>query len=197
MSILLELPPAEARPVEFEIVVNRQAAVKMTTGHRQIVLIGNPLELAAKLREPAVKLEPHNGKPDAQIVNPLPDVLQDPNTAWPWLISRLPWLFDGINLATEPYAHYLKDSKQLADHQLSADVRALLTCSDELFTPDGELQRGYTRKAAAVLFGDESLNGGNYLKRIKAAIEILQTKHFTTTTPPQTDDTQTETSEAA
>ncbi len=197
MSILLELPPTEAHPVEFEIVVNRQAAIKMTTSHRQIVLMGNPLELAAKLRELAAKLEPHNGKPDAQIVNSLPDLPPDPHTAWPWLVSRLPWLFDGINLSAEPYAHYLKDSTQQADNQLSADVQALLNCSDDLFTPDGTLQRGYTRKAAAVLFGDESLNGGNYLKRIKAAIETLQTQQITTTTPAQTGDYHAQAREAA
>jgi hypothetical protein len=110
-------------------------------------------------------------------VGELPHVLKRPETAWPFLVSRFPWLFDGIDLSKEPYAYYLKRGQ---DDQ---DVEKLRPYLLDLISADGELIRGYTRRAAGILFGDESLNGGQNLKRIKSAVKRLQQEVTTTAEP--------------
>jgi hypothetical protein len=63
--------------------------------------------------------------------------------------------------------------------QVAADVEKLRPFIDELL-PAGQPARGHTRRAARILFGDESLNGGANLTRIRKAIQELE--KFTTTT---------------
>lgn len=64
---------------------------------------------------------------------------------------------------------------------LAADVARLRPHAAVLLDDAGQPVYGYTRKAAGILFDDESANGGKNLKRIKAAVEKLS-QEFTTTT---------------
>ena len=188
-EIRLKRPPKKSEPAKFSTAVHGYAYISIQSVNEFLVLVGKPGVLAKKLRELADSIEPTTVKVAhaKKVVNELPDVLYDPYKAWPWLVERFPWLFDGISLSSEPYAHYLKSNGQRQPDQLIQDVKALRPYMSELFDEDGSVQRGYTRKAAALLFGDENANGGNYLRRIKAAMKVLMVE-FTTTTPIESDD---------
>lgn len=134
-----------------------------------IQLIGQPDDLAAELHRLAdiignssVK-ERHNRQVLKDLVS-LPAVLDKPETAWPWLVKRFPWLFDGVELTREPYASYLKPAAIAPDlAQLEALRGKVLSQAD----------------MAELLFGDRTKTGGSYRRRILAALEWLAT----TTTP--------------
>jgi len=80
-------------------------------------------ELAATLRLLADQLEPKIGRRRAYAIqNQIPDELADPETAWPFLVNRFPWLFDSIETGTEPYAQYLKESQLQQDLDRVADL---------------------------------------------------------------------------
>lgn len=66
--------------------------------------------------------------------------------------------------------------------QIQVDAEALRLHLSELFNmTTGQWARGYSRRAAAILFGSEDANGGSNLTRIKDAMHRLS-KDFTTTT---------------
>lgn len=89
---------------------------------------------------------------------PLPPELDDPYTAWPWLVDRFPWLFDGIDLHHEPYYHYLKAAQPKQDAALIA-----------------HLDNPSQADVAEVLFDDRTKTGGSYRRRILAALKQLTT----------------------
>lgn len=103
------------------------------------------------------------------------------------------------SITPEEVISYFESSVSLQSH--AADVRAALepviragrlTTLDQdlgklrphvkaLFDDAGRPVRGYTRRAAAILFGDESANGGANLGRIKVAMAQLGQEIATTT----------------
>lgn len=121
----------------------------------------------------------------------------------------MPTRMDVLSITPEQVIAYFEASDTLQPH--AADVRAILEplignrpasqaaqdaeqlrpLVEQLFV-SGQPARGYTRRAAAVLFDDENKTGGSYLTRIKAAMNILGSKLTTTTTPagPETADKQ-------
>ena len=165
----------KAVPVEVGLYkYGRLAYVSFHFAGRLMQLVGPQNELAVELRRLAALCESVTVAESGE----LPHVLKRPETAWPFLVGRFPWLFDGIDLNKEPYAHYLKRG------QVSQDVEKLRPFVSDLIGDNGDLIRGYTRRAAGVLFGDESLNGGQNLKRIKKAVEKLR-QEFTTAAEPE------------
>lgn len=164
-------PKAIAIPCTISPAVYGPAYLTIYYHGRQdyIQLIGAPADLAAELRRLADIIQPSSVKERHsrqvwQDLAKLPAVLDDPATAWPWLQQRFPWLFDGIELSREPYAHYFKS------HQVRPELNQL------------EALRGTSASQAdiaGVLFGDRNKTGGSYRRRILAALEWLAT-----TTPP-------------
>ena len=165
----------KAVPVEIGLYkYGRLACVNLHFAGQLMQLVGPQDELAVELRRLAALCK----SVTVAEAGELPHVLRDPETAWPFLVSRFPWLFDGIDLNREPYAHYLKRG------QVNQDVERLRPYVSDLIADNGDFVRGYTRRAAGLLFGDESLNGGQNLKRIKRAVEKLR-QEFTTTSEPE------------
>jgi hypothetical protein len=133
-------------------------------GRQQYVqLAAKPDVLAAELRRLADILETssvkeRHEKTVKRELAALPDLLTGPETAWPWLVKRFPWLFDGIDLKSEPYASYLKTPQVDQDMQLLEPYRG-----KELSQAD----------VAGLLFGDRTKTGGAYRRRILAVMEAL------------------------
>ncbi|MCL4295227.1 MAG: hypothetical protein KJ077_05845 [Anaerolineae bacterium] len=133
-------------------------------GRRQAVQIAaRPEVLAAELRRLADLLEPssvkqRHEKTVKRELAALPEMMTAPETAWPWLVQRFPWLFDGIDLRTEPYASYLKVPQVEKDLELLAAYRGR-----DLSQAD----------VAGLLFGDRTKTGGSYRRRILAVMEAL------------------------
>lgn len=92
-----------------------------------------------------------------------PSELNDPKTAWPYLLKRFPWLFADIDVNREPYAQYVRpQTSRGAD-----DRRAI-----------AHLPYPTQADVAEALFGDRTKTGGSYRRRILAALNT------TTTTKP-------------
>lgn len=137
-----------------------------------IQLIGHPSDLAAELRRLADVIEPSSVKErhEKQVkreLAELPAMLEQPETAWPWLVQRFPWLFDGIEVSKEPYASYLKS------HQVRPDLAQLEALRGKVVSQ---------ADVAELLFGDRTKTGGSYRRRILAVMDQL-----TTTTPEATE----------
>lgn len=144
--------PITANVVEF----GRMGNIFLGEG---IKIMGRPDELAAELRRWADVLDNNDvSQQTARNAAQMPVELARPETAWPWLVSRFPWLFDGIDTAHEPYAHYLKKSQSQAD----ADMIK-------------HLQNPTQADVAEVLFGDRTKTGGAYRRRILAALNATTT----------------------
>lgn len=94
--------------------------------------------LATILRSLANQLEPQVSRRRAYSVGQaLPEELTSPETAWPFLVQKFPWLFDGIEVGKEPYANYLKESQLENDLERVADLGpepALADLSERLFS---------------------------------------------------------------
>lgn len=128
-----------------------------------IQVLGDPGALAAELRRLADMIEPTSVKErhKREVLRDLaqvPAVLENPKTAWPWLVARFPWLFDGIEVSREPYASYLRSGP--------ADLALL------------EPYRGQTLSqadVAQILFADRTKTGGSYRRRILSALAFLDT----------------------
>lgn len=73
------------------------------------ILIGDRTEvLYAALVKLAEEIKPRNLRQQITYWNRLPEELSEPETAWPWMLENMPWIFDGIDTSREPYAQYLK-----------------------------------------------------------------------------------------
>lgn len=165
---------AEAVEVKPELVKYGPYAyvILFFDGHT-IKLAGRQEDLAAELRRLAALAEPVS----VDQIEQLPKVLARPETAWPFLVDRYPWLFADIgDLSSEPYYHFLKQAQD------KKDAAALRPHVGELLDEDGGRIRGYTRRAAEILFGDPDSNGGAYLTRIKKAMARLKTDSSTNST---------------
>lgn len=99
-----------------------------------------------------------NNSSTSPLTKPFPPEMNDPYTAWPWLLKHKPWIFDGIDVTREPYAHYLKHAQRSEDAQ---DIAHLVSPTQA--------------DVAEVLFGDRTKTGGSYRRRILAALEATTT----------------------
>lgn len=127
----------------------------------EVKLIGPPAEMASQLREWAKVFDTETVEKQMSKqmgVNQMPEELKTPETGWPWLIARFPWLFDGIETSKEPYAHYLKKDQKQQDAQAIS-----------------HLKNPSQADVAEVLFGDRTMTGGSYRRRILAAIAATTT----------------------
>lgn len=89
-----------------------------------------------------------------------PPELENPESAWPYLLNRFPWLFADIDVNREPYAQYVRPRTS----QQQADRRAIAHLSDPT-----------QADVAGVLFGDRTKTGGSYRRRILAALGATTT----------------------
>jgi hypothetical protein len=93
----------------------------------------------------------------------LPD---DPYIAWPMLVKRYPWIFDGIDLSKEPYAHYLKGRQSSGPgSQLNQDLAKVAHLVDPRLADIAE-----------VLTGSRQYGGSALVRRLKAVQEALALK---------------------
>jgi hypothetical protein len=164
-------PKAPAIPCTISPAVYGPAYLTIYYHGRQdyIQLCGPASDLAAELRRLADIIEPSSVKERhkrqvLQDLAALPAALEKPETAWPWLVRRFPWLFDGVELSREPYASYLKS------HQAGPDLAGLEALRGKVLSQ---------ADVAELLFGDRTKTGGSYRRRILAALDWLAT-----TTPP-------------
>ncbi len=119
--------------------------------------LNNPRVLVKVLRHIANRIEA--AIPSAtHAPEPFPKELDTPETAWPWLVTSKPWIFQGINLSTEPYYHYLKKA------QPQQDALAI-----------AHLDNPSQADVAEVLFDDRTKTGGSYRRRILAALAATTT----------------------
>jgi len=147
-----------------------------------IQLLGSPADLAAELRRLADIIQPSSVKERHEKavrsdLAALPAMLEKPETAWPWLVQRFPWLFDGIEVAKEPYASYLKPNGIQSDLSRLEALRGTAPSQADV---------------AFVLFGDRTKTGGSYRRRILAALDWLAT-----TTPIEAPETNSDQQKAA
>ena len=80
------------------------------------------------------------------------------------------------------YADDVKSALAGSVDQVYYDVEKLRPYVIELINKNGIPIRGYTRRAAEILFNDPGKNGGNNLARIKAAMNLLTTTQAETPT---------------
>lgn len=128
-----------------------------------IQLLGSPAELADELRRLADVIQPSSVKERharavVRDLAKLPAVLDKPETAWPWLVQRFPWLFDGVDVSREPYSSYVKGSKLQADLVLLEPYRGQVLSQADV---------------AQILFDDRTKTGGGYRRRILAGLAFL------------------------
>lgn len=130
----------------------------------EIALMGDASELIDLLRWLIEQITPPaSGWRQAHAVGRgLPTELADPETAWPYLVDRFPWLFDGIDTSREPYAQYLRKSAKTGQiSTLAADLQAL-----------GE--NPSLADISEIVFGSRYYSGSQYaqLKKIQSDLAV-------------------------
>jgi hypothetical protein len=171
MTILLKIG-STTKPV------NLQMAVFGKNGYLYVDNVqigGNRIELAEQLERIAAKLRSGTvSQQTGKILQDMPKELEQPETAWPWLVQRFPWLFSDIDTSREPYKQYLKSSHHNSynapdfDLQLKQDLQAI-----------AHLANPTQADVAEILFGDRLKTGGSYRRRILRVMQQIAT----TTTP--------------
>lgn len=103
----LKVPGRQALEVDLEALYHGQAFIKISVAGDYIMLVANRVEMIGELKRLLRTLEVSTIEQVRQ-AQALPVELYKAETAWPWLINNFPWLFDGINIRSEPYARYTK-----------------------------------------------------------------------------------------
>ncbi len=126
-----------------------------------VEIYGNAKTLAAELRRLAEIIEPGSVRQrhGQRISKEMPEAMIKPETAWPWLVKRFPWLFNEIDTSREPYAHYLKTSK-------SNDIEIVLATGCDANSSLADISQALT---------NERYYSGQGYKRVKAVQQLLQT----------------------
>ena len=120
--------------------------------------------LASILRRLASELEPKISRRQNYAAQAnVPAELASPETAWPYLVQRFPWLFEGIETGSEPYADYLKE------HQLETDLERVADLGPEPALAD----------LSERLFSERSYGGARYkyLKKLQNRLKVASTPH--------------------
>lgn len=117
--------------------------------------------LAALLRSLADQLEPKPMQNHKPLIQSFPSELDTPETGWPWLIKHRPWIFKGIKLSSEPYAHYLESDNNLADHIATARAKG---CNENSSKAD----------VSFALTGKRKYGGSDYYDLIEPVWNALQ-----------------------
>ena len=172
-KLLMTLPNKQCVEVDFSFLVNGNSACIVIRGPHPIYLEirANRGAMLEMLAEGAKRFEPVSISKAAARAMSMPDEMAQPETAWPWLVKNMPWIFKGINLANEPYAHYLEgapETKQI--DALQADLEQVKHLGPKARLAD----------IAEVLTGSRQYGGSSLVKRLKAVHKLL-----TTTTTPE------------
>lgn len=105
----------------------------------------------------------------------IPDILYaSPSEAWPWLLRRFPDVFDGINLSSEPYAHYLNLTHKRETTRVEQD-------QDLLIVARYFLAHLTLADISEALTGKREYGGAIYT-RVKTVKKLLDTTITITTT---------------
>lgn len=118
----------------------------------------NPRLTVRVLRYLANRIEQDYKPPVSPHFRALPPQLDCPETAWPWLLKAKPWIFDGINLKSEPYYAYLASGRPAT---LMEDLAAVEHLDDPSLADISE-----------TLTGSRQYGGATY-SRVKAVKEAL------------------------
>lgn len=128
-TLLLTLPNKHVVEIELSFLVNAHRAAIIIRGE-------NGLYLEIRAHREALLQVCSEGKDRFERVNyakaqlrqfNLPEELSTAETGFPWLVANMPWIFKGIDLNKEPYAHYLeKNGGQGQISQLQHDVEQVL-----------------------------------------------------------------------
>ena len=89
-----------------------------------------------------------------------PTELTTPESAWPYLLNRFPWLFADIDVNREPYAQYLRPRRSQTETDRAAVAHLVNPTQADI---------------AGALFGDRTKTGGAYRRRILAALDATTT----------------------
>lgn len=104
----LKAPERSPIDVNIEALYHGQAFIKISAQGQYIMLVAEREEMIGELKRLLRMLEVKTVE-QVNRAQALPVELYKPETAWPWLVEHFPWIFDGISVKTEPYAHYLKN----------------------------------------------------------------------------------------
>lgn len=170
-KLLMTLPNKKVVEVEVSFLVNAHRACIVIRGPHPVYLEirahrGALLELLA---EGASRFEPVTVAKAQTRSLLMPDEMAAPETAWPWLLHHMPWIFKGIDVKKEPYAHYLEQSPEIGQiSTLASDLEQVYHLGPGTSLAD----------ISEVLTGSRQYGGATY-KRVKEVKEALET---TTTT---------------
>lgn len=103
----LKAPNREPLDVKLEVMYHGQAFIKINAHGDYVMLVADRSEMIGELKRLLRVLEVRSIE-EVNQAEALPVELYKPETAWPWLLDRFPWLFDDISTEREPYASYLK-----------------------------------------------------------------------------------------
>lgn len=103
----LKEPGRPAIEVSLDALYHGSAFIKISAQGDYIMLAATKAEMIGELKRLLRTLEVSTIEQVRQ-AQALPVELYKAETAWPWLIERFPWIFDGISVKSEPYASYLK-----------------------------------------------------------------------------------------
>lgn len=105
----MKLKVAGHQPIDvnLEAIYHGQAFIKINAHGDYAMLVADRPEMIGELKRLLRALEVRSIE-EVNQAQALPVELYKPETAWPWLLERFPWLFDDISIGHEPYASYLK-----------------------------------------------------------------------------------------
>lgn len=167
-KLLMTLPNKRVVEVTISFVVNvhRAAVIIRGPGPVYLEIRASRAALLAVLTEGVKRFTVRTLAQVRAAADKLPEELARAETAWPWLVERFPWIFDGINTNTEPYATYLKSGGAAGADQYLAAVDHL--------GPGASLA-----DISEAIYGERTYGGARY-KTVKDVQTILNN---TTTTP--------------
>lgn len=141
----LKAPNTNPVDVNLEALYHGNAFVKINIHNSYVMLVAPRDEMIGELKRLLRTLEPKTVE-QAALAAALPIELYRPETAWPWLANRFPWLFSDINTATEPYASYLR----IAGRKCARDgCEAIVTAVTAIYCSPACKQAAYRERKAA------------------------------------------------
>ena len=174
-KLMMTLPSQECIEVDISFLVNGNSACIAIRGPHPIYLEirADRRAILEMLAEGAKRFEPVSISKAAARAMSMPDEMAQPETAWPWLVRNMPWIFAGIDTSKEPYANYLEGASQSGKiDALAADLEKVKHLGSGARLAD----------IAEVLTGSRQYGGSSLVKRLKAVHKLLTT---TTTTPEE------------
>jgi len=122
----LKAPNHEPVEVQLEALFHGSAFIKVNIHNSYVMLVASRDEMIGELKRLLRTLEVSTIEQVRQ-AQALPVELYKEETAWPWLIKNFPWLFDGINLKSEPYARWLKSGGPIGQCEVCGEPVTAVT----------------------------------------------------------------------